>query len=192
MVQRRPIPKAVREQVLKEYNHRCAICGEDHPQLHHIDEDPSNNEALNLIPLCPNCHLNGQHNPHQALDEDKLRFFRVYKHPLILKPQFHPLFIRLKFLENPATEEIKRLNAAAADLIDLVKMHEMGEFYAKKIGHLVSMRRTSGITIIGNRASELRRDQRRRADQVKYREQLASVRERVHALVVEMLAYQSW
>jgi hypothetical protein len=46
------IPKPIRDRVLKEYHHRCAIRGEDNPQLHHIDEDPSNNDPLNLIPLC--------------------------------------------------------------------------------------------------------------------------------------------
>lgn len=54
---RTSIPKAVQEKVLKEYAHKCSVCGAPHPQLHHIDEDPSNHSPHNLLPLCPNCHL---------------------------------------------------------------------------------------------------------------------------------------
>ena len=41
--------KAVRDSLLDEFNHRCAVCGVDRPQVHHIDENPSNNDPLNLI-----------------------------------------------------------------------------------------------------------------------------------------------
>lgn len=40
--------------------HKCAICGWDKDervlQVHHIDEDRSNNDLTNLIILCPTCH----------------------------------------------------------------------------------------------------------------------------------------
>ncbi len=48
------------------FNYHCAWCGKDchdpatsHDalQVHHIDEDPSNNRPENLIPLCAVCHL---------------------------------------------------------------------------------------------------------------------------------------
>jgi 5-methylcytosine-specific restriction endonuclease McrA len=67
---RAKIPTALREAVLKSYNHRCAICGSDHPQIHHIDENPGNNDELNLLPLCPNCHLTDQHNPTEDSSSD--------------------------------------------------------------------------------------------------------------------------
>jgi hypothetical protein len=192
MVQRRPIPKAVREQVLKEYKHHCAICRQDHPQLHHIDENPSNNDPLNLIPLCPNCHLTGQHNLHEALESGKLLFFRIHKHPLILKPQFHPLFTRLSFLDVAEFQEIHQLSAAADELVRLIKMHQMGEFYGEEIGVLVRIRRSPGVYFLGDPDSERTREKQHRADEERYRVQLASNRERVHHLVVEMLAYQQW
>ena len=94
------VPKPIREAVLKEFNHKCAICAKERPQVHHIDEDPSNNDRLNLIPLCPNCHLIDQHNPTAPMDAEKLRLFREFKDPTILKPQFHPLFKRMKFLNS--------------------------------------------------------------------------------------------
>src|SRR5256885_12038233 len=92
------IPRDMRDKVLKEFHHKCAICGEADPQLHHIDENPSNNDQMNLIPLCPKCHLSDQHNPTKSIETDKLRLFRQFKDLAILKPQFHPLFIRLRFL----------------------------------------------------------------------------------------------
>ena len=40
--------------------HKCAVCGWDKDervlQVHHIDEDRSNNDLSNLIILCPTCH----------------------------------------------------------------------------------------------------------------------------------------
>ena len=48
------------------FNHHCARCGRDcsNPkdsremlQVHHIDENPGNNNLENLIPLCSVCHL---------------------------------------------------------------------------------------------------------------------------------------
>ena len=64
---RKVIPQPVQNAVLKEFNHRCAFCGKDRPHLHHIDEDPSNNDALNIIPLCPNCHVTDQHDASNAI-----------------------------------------------------------------------------------------------------------------------------
>ena len=43
---RENIPKKTKEALLDEYDHRCAICGGDRPHVHHIDENPSNNEIL--------------------------------------------------------------------------------------------------------------------------------------------------
>ena len=53
-----PIP-AVRREVLIEASYRCAV-----PRcltalaidVHHIDENASNNDPSNLIALCPTCH----------------------------------------------------------------------------------------------------------------------------------------
>ncbi len=48
------------------FNYYCAHCekdcrnfksGESVLQVHHIDENPGNNEIENLIPLCARCHL---------------------------------------------------------------------------------------------------------------------------------------
>ena len=49
-----------RQWAFNEYEHKCAVCGwcEDERvlEVHHIDEDRSNNDINNLIILCPICH----------------------------------------------------------------------------------------------------------------------------------------
>ena len=128
------IPTAIRESVLKEFSHHCAICGKDSPHIDHIDGDPSNNDPMNLIPLCPNCHLTDKHNPTTPIDSEKLRLFREFRDPTILKPQFQPLFIRMKFL-NSITDYAKTSDLwnCSGDLFDFVAHLEMGGFYSKKL-----------------------------------------------------------
>jgi hypothetical protein len=54
-----PIPTSVRREILIEASYRCAV-----PRcmtaiaidVHHIDENPANNNPSNLIALCPTCH----------------------------------------------------------------------------------------------------------------------------------------
>lgn len=56
---RKSIPLKTRAVLQKEINSKCPFCfNEDveHFQIHHIDEDPSNNEHGNLLMLCANCH----------------------------------------------------------------------------------------------------------------------------------------
>ena len=52
--------KNYREKALREYPHKCAICGweedTDILEVHHINENRDNNELNNLIVLCPICH----------------------------------------------------------------------------------------------------------------------------------------
>jgi hypothetical protein len=55
------IPKVnmVRAELQKEINSICPFCDNDdvgHFEIHHIDEDPSNNSQFNLLLLCPICH----------------------------------------------------------------------------------------------------------------------------------------
>ena len=55
------IPKEnkVRAELQKEISSMCPFCNctdVGHFQIHHIDENPSNNQMLNLILVCPTCH----------------------------------------------------------------------------------------------------------------------------------------
>lgn len=49
----------IRAELQKEIQSVCPFCDNTdvgHFEIHHIDEDPSNNEIANLILLCPLCH----------------------------------------------------------------------------------------------------------------------------------------
>jgi len=53
--------------VKKAAGWRCEHCGHGHDRLsghvltvHHLDADPSNNAAYNLVALCQRCHLHLQ------------------------------------------------------------------------------------------------------------------------------------
>ncbi len=186
--------------MLREFNHRCAICANDKPQLHHIDTDPSNNDPMNLVPLCPNCHLSDQHNPTRGLDQDKLSLFRRFKDPYILKPQFHPLFIRTRFLDEIDSTSADELDNKAGELVEFVANLEMGEFYGKRIKELttgVGLRRLP-IPIVSNYDEERRRASMAANDRSiekardEYREKLRSNKDAVLALIIELLRFQAW
>ena len=51
-------PQAVVSSVLTKAFYRCAVCPEHRrmADIHHIDEDPSNNDERNLIGVCKECH----------------------------------------------------------------------------------------------------------------------------------------
>ena len=189
-----PAPVRVREAVLKEYNHRCAMCGANQPHIHHIDEDPSNNDPENLLPLCPNCHLSDQHNPTASVGPELLALFRKHKDPTILLPQFLPLYSRVTFLfeVEPGDDSTQGLRAHVDELVGFVASLEMGDFYAKRLGQLLNEPRRASITILGDPASEARTREAHRINRSKYRDQLCANVGDVIELVVEMLRFQSW
>jgi hypothetical protein len=185
------IPKVIRDGVLAEFNHRCAICGADKPQVHHIDENPSNNDPTNLIPLCPNCHLVDQHNPTRLIEPEKLKLFRKHKDPTILKPQFHPLLNRIRFLDSLDNTDPRELEILATELADFVAALEMGSFYSKQIAEL--LKRPKYATVWTGEPGESERyriSEARRAKE--YREKLRQGRNQVYSLVVELLRFQKW
>ncbi len=186
-----PIAPAVRESVLREFNHRCAICGADRPQIHHIDEDPSNNTLDNLLPICPNCHLTDYHNPTVPTSPEKLALFRKYKDPVILSPQFEPLFSRFRFLAHIAeTERIDDLARRAQELVDFVFHLQMGQFYCKRIAELTAMPSRSGISVGG--LPDPREQEEKRQFAIEYRKQLSFARPEIYSLIMELLRYQNW
>jgi hypothetical protein len=192
-VKKRPaIPTKTRQKVLSEFNHRCAICGADRPHLHHIDEDPTHNDLLNLVPLCPNCHLIDQHNPTAQVDPRKLRLFREFKDPTILKSQFEPLFRRCLFLDFIAEDTPPAaLQDSVSELVRFVGTLEMGGFYGEQINKL--LKRPGNIYVWNMTTGP---DSEERAKMVRhvaeYRQQVRDARGAVIALVVELLRYQKW
>ena len=190
---REAIPKKLKDALLDEYDHRCAVCGGDRPHVHHIDEDASHNEIHNLLPLCPNCHLRDQHNPTRKIDIPKLQLFRRYKDPSILKPQFHPIFLRQCFLDDVegGEESISGFERQATELIEFVQSLEMGEFYGKRLIELLGPLRRPFIMSLGPGPDPHYERQRRLANR-DYRQKLIDNREPAKALLVELLRYQGW
>ena len=191
MAQRKKVPSAVKEGVLREFRHRCAICGHDDPHIHHINGDSANNEPMNLLPLCPNCHLTDHHDPTAPVDSEKVALFRHYKDPTILKPQFGPLFTRLAVLK--AEGAASRVYRQAAELVSFVRALDMGDFYGGEIEALLSPSPSNQWFLVRRRgsASEDELEKRRESGDAYIRKVRASA-DRVRELIVELLRYQHW
>ena len=190
---RSAVPRAVRDKVLKEFNHRCAICGADNPQVHHIDADPSNNEPLNLVPLCPNCHLGDHHDPTKSVDPGILALFRRHRDPSILSPQFRPLFLRLQFLEDiDRFEGAEQIERAVEELLDFVAALEMGSFYSRRIGDLLNKPKHAHFVVLGNEQSELEFRRSIQRENGEYIEQVKANGKNATALIIELLRFQQW
>lgn len=189
---RKALPRATRDAVLREFNHRCAICGGDGPQLHHIDEDPTNNSPENLIPLCPNCHLRDQHNPTAPVDVLKLSLFRNHRDPLILSPQFEPLFRRMRFLLelNDQTFDMQIADSAVNELVQFVSQLEMGSFYAKRLESLLY--EPPAMRAYTNDTPDYLFQEWEKEDKSELFSKLTSGAQRAVSLIVELLRYQPW
>jgi hypothetical protein len=175
---------------MAEFRHRCAICAADRPQLHHIDENPANNEVQNLLPLCPNHHLTDQHDPTAQVDPLKLRLFRQFKDPAILTPHFHPLFRRFAYLLALTDEsDVSEAHEAHIELVAFVNALEMGKFYHTLIHDLLADS-APWIASVGQSEAEARRQLAERRE--RYRAKLLKNRDKAIALIIEMLRYQDW
>ena len=78
--------ETVSRYVRELFNYHCARCDNDCRktknaqmvlQVHHIDENPTNNALENLIPLCASCHLKieGEARLHAPYREKQLELF---------------------------------------------------------------------------------------------------------------------
>jgi hypothetical protein len=188
MTTRRPaLSRELRDAVLREFNHRCAICGRERPHIHHIDEDSSNNTEANLLPLCPNHHLSDQHDPTRRFDSDLLALFRRYKDPQILSPRFDPVFRRLKPLLKPdPAASHETLATQAADLSLFIQRFAMGDYYFSRLHQLLGWSEGPGPhTLEGREAAYA-------AQHKAFLARLSGNMPAVVALLVEQLRYQDW
>lgn len=75
-----PIPPAIAAQVLFEHDRTCCICRTKgrSPQIHHIDDNPANNDPENLSVLCLECHRDTQlvGGFDRKLDAHQVRLYR--------------------------------------------------------------------------------------------------------------------
>jgi hypothetical protein len=192
MQARKAIPANIRKSILDEYNHRCAICGGDKPHLHHIDENPENNDPLNILPLCPNCHLGDQHHPTHRIDPLILRLFREHKDPAILSPQFRPLFDRLRhIIDLPSPLSIDAIAERNDELARFIAELKMGPFYSAEIKALLNDESVYFRVLGGaeNDAVQAREMEKARA---LYVVKLLKNRSAVVHLCVELIRFQDW
>ncbi len=185
------VPARLRDAVLKEFNHKCAMCGATGPQVHHIDENPGNNDPQNLLPLCPNCHLRDQHDPTAQVDQGKLRLFRKYRDPLILSTQFHPLWLRFKFLYSVQEDTwASAMEDQVSELVEFVRVLKMGSFYADRLRALLVDPARAWQTAFGDERAVVPGDREKmRRDHIA---KLNANREKAEPLLVELLRYQDW
>jgi hypothetical protein len=78
--QRQPIPARVEAETLFLADHTCSICATRYKdvQLHHIDEDPSNNDPANLVVVCLDCHsrITGRRGLGRAYSSAEVRRYK--------------------------------------------------------------------------------------------------------------------
>jgi hypothetical protein len=190
---RKTLSKHSRELVLKEYSHLCAVCAGKEPQLHHIDENNENDEIENLLPLCPNCHLRDQHNPTRKVAVSKLQLFRKYKDPLILSTEFHPIYLRLDFLNYVEEDEsdIEKIRECIQNLVAFVSEFKMGKYYSDQVHDLmlpVGFPDFVDLSIQNDPAIV----QQEKLANANSRKKLLSNKARIFELIVEMICYQGW
>ena len=189
---RTSIPKQTAEAVMKEYRHKCAVCGRHSPQLHHLNEDPADNDANNLLPLCPNCHLQDAHDPTNRPEPKKLRLFRKFKDPLILDPRFHPIYRRMTFLQDQiGTPNTSIYKYRADELLHFIGQFQMGVFYKGKILDLLNNHHVHFCLkrmIEGNPVEKAKVQ----SDPILRSEAFEHRNEQIETLIVELIRYQGW
>jgi hypothetical protein len=114
-----------------------------------------------------------------------MALFRRYKDPVILSPQFEPLFQRFLFLDVISDQQTQELKQGAEELVEFVSSLEMGSFYGKRLYDLLVK---PGRWIVTSNDTQQEHEERWR----KYREGLRKGRDEVQALIVELLRYQNW
>ena len=176
---------------MAEYCHLCAICGAVNPQLHHIDRNTENNVALNLLPLCPNHHLTDQHNPTRMIEAKRLRLFREYKDPAILKPQFEPLYRRLTALA-ANHHDFPELYGIVTDFLAFVLHLKMGEYYSERFTKLLQPAEPKYVSRLEPQHVDSTAAMEQGALFAQHANRINSSIAEVTRLTIELLRYQNW
>ena len=130
-----PIPTRTKVAVLKCYHHKCALCRRNPPppELHHIDGNPSNNDTINILPLCPNCH-----SSIARVSPITILLFRKHGRREILSVEFEEVLKKCAFVvELSADDWIPWFIAPAEDLVAFVRQLDMGKYYAPRLKRLI-------------------------------------------------------
>lgn len=77
---RKPFPKSLENILLYKSARTCCVCRNPGApvEIHHIDQDPSNNVEINLVVICRNCHdeAHTTHTMSKNLTKDRLLDFK--------------------------------------------------------------------------------------------------------------------
>ena len=75
---RSAVPEQLKREIIGRSNNRCCVCQTPFINIHHVDQDPSNNAPDNLAPLCPNCHsqAHAKGNMTVALTPERIKALR--------------------------------------------------------------------------------------------------------------------
>lgn len=73
------IPSIIAARLLFQNRHQCCICSEEPVQIHHIDENPANNDPQNLAVLCLPHHsaVTGNQGLGRDYSPHEIRFFKM-------------------------------------------------------------------------------------------------------------------
>jgi hypothetical protein len=75
-----PISMKIKRIIFERAGNACQHCGNnDSLDIHHIDENPSNNSKSNLIVLCPSCHRKAKIIPKIALQNESKKEYKKVK-----------------------------------------------------------------------------------------------------------------
>jgi hypothetical protein len=161
-----------------------------------VREDRTNNEELNLLPLCPSCHLTDLHDPTAPVDRLKLRLFREYRDISILAPEFHPIFRRLRFVLDPESlQSVDEAHTQVTDLIAFLHQFDKGQYYHVQVNELLTVRPyrewVASLDEPDGAHAARKRDHDER-ELARFKRAVAEQRAKVMGFVVEMLTYQPW
>jgi len=190
MATRKKIGATLATKILKEFNHLCALCGKESPQIHHIDGKNSNNIESNLLPICPNHHLLDAHSPTDPLNPAILSLFREYKDPTILTSQFKALFTRMCFLRELNLYNFRNYQNSARELTSFVGYLEMGPFYSSRIRELIEWEEPTRMNSLSGTQEYY--DRLESEDAAAYLKQLKTNSLTAIHLLIEQLRFQSW
>ncbi|BCX88124.1 hypothetical protein MIN45_P0491 [Methylomarinovum tepidoasis] len=77
---RKSVPPSLKTTILYKSAFTCCVCREkgEPVEIHHIDQNPSNNAENNLVVLCKNCHdeAHTKHSLSQNLTPERLKKFK--------------------------------------------------------------------------------------------------------------------
>ena len=93
MKKRVTISQKNKKYLQKEINSECPICESQeigHFEIHHIDENPSNNKFSNLLMLCPICHSK---ITKKEITEDEVIFIKNGLSNISVKVEFINVFV---------------------------------------------------------------------------------------------------